>query len=320
MAMGAGVLMMKVWRELGPRMRRRGIILCIAAGLLGLAAQPAPARIIQQPSFTSPESAVAALVAAARANRTSELVRLLGPDGKKLVTSGDPIADQIGRAKFAVAYQKHHEIKRTGDATATLIVGDEQWPLPIPVVRDGLGRWHFNTKAGAEEVLARRIGRNELGAIEVCRAYADAQREYASTDRDGDGLLAYAQRFTSSKGRHDGLYWPVKPGEPESPVGALVASAHAEGYKRQPYHGYYYKILKGQGKDAPGGAYSYMAKGRMIGGFALVAFPAEYGNSGIMTFLISHEGVVYQKNLGPKTASIARAMTAFNPDPSWKTP
>ncbi len=318
MVVGEGY--MKTWLELRPWIRCRGAVLCITAGLAGFVAHPATARIIQQPSFASPESAIEALVAAARANRTSELTRLLGPDGKKLVTSGDPVADKTGRAKFVVEYQKHHEIKRTDDATATLIVGDEQWPLPIPVVREAGGRWRFDAKAGASEILARRIGRNELSAIEVCRAYADAQREYASKDRDGDGLLEYAQKFTSSKGKHDGLYWPVKPGEPESPVGALVASAHAEGYKRQPYHGYYYKILKAQGKDAPGGAYSYMAKGRIIGGFALVAFPAEYGNSGIMTFVISHEGVVYQKNLGPKTASIARAMTTFNPDATWKTP
>lgn len=312
--------MMKMWREIGPWIRRGGAALCIAAGLAAPAAHSALGKAAQQPSFASSEAAVEALVAAARADRTGELVRLLGPSGRKLVISGDPVADKTGRAKFVAAYEKQHEINRTDDTTATLIVGDEQWPLPIPIVRGSGGRWRFDAKAGAEEILARRIGRNELSAIEVCRAYVDAQREYASKDRNGNGLLEYAQKFASSKGQHDGLYWPVKPGEPESPVGPLVASAHAEGYKRAPYHGYYYKILNRQGKDAPGGAYSYIAKNHMIGGFALVAYPAEYRNSGIMTFLVNQDGVVYQKNLGPNTPAIARAMTTFNPDSSWKTP
>ena len=307
------------WSDLGSLMRRRGAVLCVTAGLMGLAAQPAWAAGAEQRSFPSPEAAVDALVTAARADRTADLVRLLGPEGKRLVTSGDPVADKAGRAKFVAAYTTKHEISLTGDATATLVVGDEQWPLPISIVRRG-GAWRFDTKAAEQEILARRIGRNELSAIEVCRAYVDAQREYASKDRNNDGLLEYAQKFTSSRGRQDGLYWPVKPGEPESPIGVLVASAHAEGYKREPYHGYYYKILKAQGKYAPGGAYSYMAKNRMIGGFALVAFPAQYGNSVIMTFIVNKDGVVYEKNLGPKTSSIARAVTAFDPDPTWKTP
>jgi len=307
------------WSSLGAWMRRGGAVLCVAAGMVGPVAQPAAAASAQQRSFASPEAAVKALVAATRADRTAELVRLLGPEGKKLVTSGDPVADKEGRAKFIANYVKQHEIKRTGDAAATLIVGDEQWPMPIPIVRQGKS-WRFDTLAGEQEILARRIGRNELGAIEVCRAYVDAQREYASEDRNNDGILEYAQKFTSAKGKRDGLYWPVKPGEPESPVGALVASAHAEGYKREPYHGYYYKILTGQGKDAPGGAYSYIAKNRMIGGFAMIAFPAEYADSGIMTFLVNQEGVVYEKNFGPKTASLARAITTFNPDATWKTP
>lgn len=317
---GARVLIMRMsWSSFASWMRRGGAVLCVTVGIVGPVLQPAAAAGAQQRSFASPEAAVGALVAAARADRTAELVRLLGPEGKKLVTSGDPVADKEGRAKFVASYMKQHEIKRTGGATATLIVGDEQWPMPIPIVRQGKS-WRFDTKVGEQEILARRIGRNELSAIEVCRAYVDAQREYASKDRNNDGILEYAQKFTSAKGKHDGLYWPVKPGEPESPVGALVATAHAEGYKREPYHGYYYRILKGQGKDAPGGAYSYMAKNRMIGGFAMVAFPAEYGNSGIMTFLVNQDGVVYEKNLGRKTASIARAITTFNPDATWTTP
>jgi len=279
---------------------------------------PVAAAPVQQTVFTSPEAAVTALVAATRANSTGKLVKILGSDGGKLIRSGDPVADKEGRAKFVAAYTQQHELDKSADRV-TLVVGDDHWPLPIPIVRQGKA-WRFDTRAGEQEILARRIGRNELSTIEVCRAYVDAQREYASIDRNGDGILEYAQKFTSAKGKHDGLYWPVKQGEPESPVGPLVASAHAEGYKRLPYHGYYYKILNGQGKNASGGAYSYMAKGRMIGGFALAAYPAEWSNSGIMTFLVNQDGVVYEKNLGPKTESIARGMRVFNPDDSWKTP
>jgi hypothetical protein len=307
------------WNDLGHRIGRCAAALGIAMSLVGLTLPPVLAADAHQTVFKSPEAAVDALVAAARSDRTAALQRMLGPEGGKLVVSGDPVADKTGRVKFVAAYAKQHAINRTGDQKAVLVVGDEQWPLPIPIVQQG-GKWRFDTKAGEEEILARRIGRNELSAIEVCRAYVDAQREYASKDRNKDGILEYAQRFMSTKGKEDGLYWQVKPGEPESPMGTLVASAQAEGYQRAPYHGYYYKILKSQGKDAPGGAYSYMAKNRMIGGFAMIAFPAQYGNSGIMTFLVNQEGVVYEKNLGPKTASIAGAIRAFNPDATWKTP
>lgn len=298
----------------------RSAALAIVALFAGSAGSlPAIAAGAHQSAFASPEAAASALVAAARSNRTGALTRILGPGGDKLVSSGDPVADKEGRAKFVAAYAKEHELDKSADGRITLVVGDDHWPLPIPIVRQGK-TWRFDTKAGQQEILARRIGRDELGAIEVCRAYADAQKEYASVDRNGDGILEYAQKFTSAKGKRDGLYWPVKPGEAQSPMGPLVASAHAEGYKRQPYHGYYYRILKGQGKNAGGGAYSYMAKGRMIGGFALVAYPAEWGNSGIMTFMVNQDGTVYEKNLGPKTETTARAMTAFNPDDSWKMP
>jgi len=303
--------------DLGSQTRRRAVALCIVAILAGLGSpSPAMAAGMSQTVFASPEAAAEALVAAARSDRTAALVRMLGPEGSKLVISGDPVADKAGRAKFVAAYAKQHAINQT-DGKAILIVGDEQWPLPIPIVQQG-GKWRFDTAAGEQEIIARRIGRNELSTIEVCRAYVDAQRDYASKDRNNDGLLEYAQKFVSTKGKEDGLYWRVKPGEPESPMGTLVASAHAEGYKRAPYHGYFYKILKGQGKNATGGAYSYMAKNRMIGGFAMIAFPAEYGNSGVMTFLVNQDGVVYEKNLGPKTASIAHAITTFDPDATWK--
>lgn len=307
------------WDKLGSAMRCRKAA-SFAMALVALAAfSPALAAAPQQRVFSSPEAAVDALVAAARADRTAELVRMLGPDGRKLVMSGDPVADKEGRAKFVAAYEKQHAINRTDDHNATLVVGDDQWPLPIPIVQQEAS-WRFDTKAGEQEILARRIGRNELSTIEVCRAYVDAQREYASKDRNRDGIVEYAQKFSSSKGKQDGLYWTARPGEPESPMGPLVAEAHAEGYTHLPYHGYYYKILKGQGKSATGGAYSYMAKGRMIGGFALVAFPAQYGNSGIMTFLVNQDGVVFEKNLGPNTATIARAFTSFDPDATWKKP
>lgn len=291
--------------------------LAVIAGLIG--PRPAQSADARHAGFPSPGAAVSALVAAARSNRTAELVRILGPGSEKLVSSGDTVADKNGREKFLSSYAKAHELDTSAAGRVTLLVGDDRWPLPIPIVQSG-NVWRFDTKAAEQEILARRIGRNELSAIEVCRAYVDAQREYASIDRLGDGVREYARKFTSAKGKHDGLYWPVQPGEAASPMGPLVASAHAEGYRRQPYHGYYYRILEAQGKNASGGAYSYMAKKRMIGGFALVAYPAEWGNSGVMTFLVNQDGIVYEKNLGAKTEAIARAMTAFDPDASWKTP
>jgi hypothetical protein len=313
------------WRDIARSLRLGGLALAIAAAAPSLW-QPAFAGSTQQRAFASPEQAASALVAATRAGRTAELQRILGPAGRKLVVSGDPVADKNGRARFVSAYDTMNSIDRQGDDKAVLIIGEEHWPFAIPIIRQGKA-WRFDTKAGAAEILARRIGRNELNAIEVCRAYVDAQREYASKDRNGDGLLEYAQKFVSSPGQQDGLYWPAKPGEEASPIGPLVALARAEGYggKRRrgggsPYHGYYYQILKRQGPGAAGGAHDYIAKGRMIGGFALVAFPASYRASGIMTFMINQDGVVYEKNLGPNSAALARRMTIFNPDATWKTP
>jgi hypothetical protein len=210
------------------------------------------------------------------------------------------------------------------DKRVILHVGNEKWPFPLPVVKKG-ENWFFDTKAGKEEILNRRIGRNELNAIQVCLAYVDAQREYVLKDRDGDKLLEYAQKFISKEGGKDGLYWEAKEGEEQSPLGPLVAKAAKEGYtgkksgnKPTPYHGYYYKILKVQGKNAPGGEYDYMVKGKMIGGFALVAYPAEYGNSGVMTFIVNQDGVVYEKDLGKDIEKIATAMKKFDPDKTWK--
>jgi len=277
-----------------------------------------------QEIYDSPQRAVDALIAAVRADQTADLIRIFGPEGKPLVYSGDPVADGNDRDKFVAAYDEMNKVVAEGSDRAVLVIGKDSWPFPIPLVKQGES-WRFDTKAGAEEILDRRIGRNELSAIEVCRAYVDAQREYASRDHRGDGLLEYAQHFMSRSAKQDGLYWPVPMGEAPSPMGPLVASARAEGYpagdahaKREPYHGYYYRILKQQGKNAPGGAHDYVVEGRMIGGFALVAFPAQYGASGVMTFIVNQDGVVYQKNLGPDTATIAPQMTEFDPDPSWK--
>ena len=211
------------------------------------------------------------------------------------------------------------------DRSALLQIGSENWPFPIPLIEQE-GRWFFDTLAGKEEVLNRRVGKNELGAMAVCRAYVNAQREYASQDRNGDEVLEYAQHLRSTTGAHDGLYWPVRQGDELSPLGPLVAAARGEGYRRQtkilteaqsPYHGYYYKILTRQTKHAPGGKYNYIIHGHMIGGFALVAWPAQWGNSGIMTFIVNQQGKIYQKNLGPKTDTIAPAMTQYNPDSTW---
>ena len=278
----------------------------------------------KQRGFASAEDAVNALVDALKSNDTKALSAIFGPDSRDPVSSGDPVADSTTRTKFVDRYQQKNRLEEVSADKVVLHVGDDDWPFPIPVVKRG-NMWQFDPKEGREEILARRIGRNELSVIQVCLAYVDAQREYASKDRQGHGLLEYAQRFGSTPGTHDGLYWKAKEGEEESPLGPLAAKAVSEGYggkksgdKPIPYQGYYYKILKGQGKAAPGGAYSYVVNGKMIGGFAMVAYPATYGSSGIMTFIVNHDGIVYQKDLGRKTDGIVAKMTLFNPDKTWK--
>ncbi len=255
-----------------------------------------------------------------RSDERKQIWRVLGPGASKFIRSGDPVQDNDAREAFVAAYDKAVRFERSGDDKATLLVGPGDFPFPYPlVIRNG--RWQFDAKQGNEQVLDRRIGRNELSAINVCLAYVDAQREYVTRDRDGNGLLEYAQKLTSSPGTQDGLFWETKDGEPPSPLGPLAASARSQGYGRQgpgaPYHGYYYKILTGQGKDAPGGAYDYIVNGRMIGGFGLVAYPARWGASGVMSFVCNHDGVVYEKNLGSDTQAIASKMTLFNPDATW---
>lgn len=229
--------------------------------------------------------------------------------------------DRENREKSLLRYDEKNRMETEGDEKVILHIGNNDWPFPIPIVKTG-ERWRFDTTQGKEEILSRRIGKNELDAIQTCLAYVDAQREYAAMDRDSDGLQAYAQKFRSTKGKKDGLYWEAAPDEEPSPLGPLVAKARSDGYmkgeKPAPYNGYFFRILTAQGANAKGGAYSYLVKGKMVGGFALVAYPASYGSSGVKTFIVNHEGVVYEKDLGRKTAKLAKFMKAFNPDKTWK--
>lgn len=275
-------------------------------------------------SFVSPERAADALAAAWRGGGAPELLDILGPAGRPLVTSGDPVAEQNARRRFAAFYDQGHRIKRGGGGEAILVIGNEDWPYPIPIVHTRVG-WRFDAKAGAEQILDRRIGRDELNAIAVSRAYVEAQRDYAAKTSLQNGLPEYAQQVASTEGTHNGLYWPASAASDESPLGPLVATAEAKGYAappataggRAPYEGYYFRILMGQGAQAPGGAKSYIANGRMTGGFALVAFPAKWGDSGVMSFVVNQNGIVFEKNLGPETAKIARQIKVYDPDRTW---
>ncbi len=273
-----------------------------------------------QQSFKTPGEAAEALVAAARAGDRKGVLAVLGPSAADLVSSGDPVEDENTRKVFVAAYDAKHRVKTDGDKPATLLVGDSDFPFPIPLTQKD-GSWRFDAAAGREEILARRIGRNELAAIQVCLAYFDAQNDYADVTPKADGMAVYAQRIVSRPGTKDGLYWPSAEGEQPSPIGEEVADATRRGYRvgsGAPFHGYYYKILTRQGATAPGGAHDYVVNGKMVGGFALVAWPAEYGNSGLTTFLINHEGAVYEKDLGENTKKIASSITSFNPDHTWK--
>ncbi|MGA2229226.1 MAG: DUF2950 domain-containing protein [Syntrophobacteraceae bacterium] len=273
-------------------------------------------------TFRSPEEAVKALVEALSANDEKKLLAIFGPGGKQLISSGDEVADRAGRERFLQAYQEKNRIVEVNSKKAVLEIGNDAWPFPIPINKIGKD-WCFSAREGKTELLNRRIGKNELSVIQVSLAYVDAQREYASKDRNGDGVLEYAQKFLSDPGTKDGLYWEAKEGEEQSPLGPLIGEAKKVGYKKKagdqpsPYHGYFFKILKAQGKSAPRGAYDYVVNGRMVGGFAMVAYPAGYGSSGIKTFIVSHDGVVYEKDLGKNTASIAQEMKKFDPDRGW---
>ena len=272
--------------------------------LLGTASQA-------QQSYKTPEDAAAALAAAVKSG-PGDILKVLGRNADDIVSSGDEVADNDIRQRFTSMYDARHGIKADGNKTATLMLGADDFPFPIPLVNTKAG-WEFDTDEGRIEVLRRRIGRNELD-------FVDAQNEYADKDR-GEGVGVYAQRIVSSPGKKDGLFW--RDDSDPSPLGALAAEASKEGYRGgdvgpAPYHGYYFRILKGQGRDAPGGALNYVVKGKMIGGFALIAWPAEYGNSGVMTFLVNHAGTVYQKDLGKRTAFVAERTTLFDPDETWK--
>lgn len=284
--------------------------------------QNAPAA--GEENFASPDAAINALRAATASHDTNALHAIFGPEGHQLV-SADAVQATGDFNQFAQRLEAKVEVVTNTDGSLALQIGPDAWPFPIPLASRG-GQWFFDTAAGRQEILHRRIGQNELGAIDVCRAYVEAQREYASADELGDGVPAYAQYLHSTPGKRDGLYWPAQPGEPLSPLGPLVADARGEGYRhparmlsdqQAPYHGYYFKILTAQGRQAPGGKYDYLINGRMIAGFALVAWPAQWANTGVMTFIVNQQGRVYQCNLGPKTARLAPAIKRYDPDSRW---
>jgi len=314
----------------------------LAAGLFAAApaaqAQSAVSASAQA-TYASPDEALQSLVAAAKDKDRAALAKLFGPDYDQLL-SGDDVEDNKDLAEFAGAVQESAQLQKVNDNKYTITVGKDNWPTPVPLVQKD-GKWLFDTKAGLEEVINRRVGENELSAISTCRAYAVAQWEYYTEgDWDHDSVAEYAQKLISTPGKHDGLFWESAEGENASPLGKLIAAAYAEGYvskqevpaapgkggsdkeqapfDRAPYHGYYFKILARQGPHAPGGKYGYIINGNMIAGYALVAYPDKWGNSGVMTFIINQQGRVYDKNLGPNTAKLASAMTEYDPDPTWK--
>jgi len=300
--------------------RRRSLGWAPALFAAFLAGSLPGSSLAQQPgqqTFSSPGGAVSALVTAVRANDEQAMLRILGPEARRLVSSGDPVEDASNRASFIERYRQMHRLVTEPDGTVTVYVGAANWPMPIPLAHTG-HTWYFDTAEGRREILYRRIGRNELSAIRVCQELAAAEQDYHAMRGE------YAGRIYSTPGRHDGLYWETAAGEPRSPIGPLVGAAVAAGYApshsgtRTPYRGYYYHHLTGQGPAAPGGAKSFLVDGKMTGGFGFVAYPAEYRSSGVMTFIVGSNGVVYQKDLGKDTAQIARAMKAYDPDSSWQ--
>lgn len=295
---------------------------CLAGVLIQGCSQGQSTAKKDPTQYSSPEEAVRALTNALRANDKQQLMVIMGSGGDRIISSGDEVADQQRRQDFLKLYDQKHTLTSDGLDKMIIVIGDTDWPFPVPLVRQDK-TWSFDCAAGEEEILNRRVGRNELDTIQVCRAIGDAQKEYALKDPLGHGVHEYAQQFPSDPDKRNGLYWRTAEGEEPSPLGELAAQASAEGYTRQqggptPYHGYCYRILKAQGPDAPGGALNYVVDGKMTLGFAIVAYPAEYGNSGVMTFIMDDEGVVYQKDLGDDTSKAASAMNAFNPDSSWK--
>ena len=276
---------------------------------------------MKQKTFATPQEAMAAFETAALAVDIKALRPILGAEGDAILASGDAVEDRDGLERFNRAYKEAHKLDESTPGVAWILIGKDQWPLPIPIVKKGEA-WYFDSKQGKDEVLNRRIGRNELWTMQSMLAYMDAQQEYYQRNPQGDKLLQFAQRFISSPGKRDGLYFVTKAGEKPSPLGPLFDARRAAGVQQSadkptPYHGYYFRILKGQGAKAAGGAYSYVVNGKMLGGFGLIAHPATYGNSGIMTFIMNHDGVIYEKDLGPQTAELVQKITVFNPDETW---
>ena len=305
------------------RERRLPLLVLLILAVLLTSRTSAAQAISGQKTFPSSSEAVKNLMAAARSGDPAQLVPIIGPQAGALIASGDLGAAKQVLANFVKAYDEKHAISSEAQGFEFLQVGKGDWPFPFPIVRDG-ETWYFDIDRGNEEILDRRVGRNELGAIAVCEGYVQSQKDYAAKGRDGNPRGIYAQRFLSAPGKQDGLYWPVSKGEPESPMGPLVASAALENSSQPsaeapaPYYGYYYKILTAQGPDAPGGENSYIVDGKLTGGFALIAYPAKYDFSGVMTFIVNQDGVVYQQDLGDQTTDSASKITAFNPDSSWQ--
>lgn len=307
---------------------KAALVLPALALLLFAPAQAEKPTNAAQSRFATPEDAVQALKNAAKAKDQAALTAIFGPDRAKLLT-GDAVADNNALERFAAHLEESYQLEKVSDTKVTLLVGAGKWPSPIPIVNDG-NQWRFDTAAGLEEILNRRIGEDELSAIMTCRAYVLAQWKYytQAMGTAQDGLAVYAQKFVSTPGKRDGLYWDTPPGAEPSPLGSLVAQARAEGYPagqarprgaaRRPYHGYYFKILTRQGPHAPGGKFSYIINGNMIAGYALLAYPDKWGSSGIMTFIVNQQGRVYERNFGPKTAQIAAGITEYDPDPAWQ--
>jgi hypothetical protein len=291
--------------------------------VLGLGgARAALAQESGQKTFSSAAEAAEAFAAAAQNNDEATMLAILGPSGRDLISSGDPVADKERHDTFAAKYRASHQFAGAADGRTFLYIGEENWPTPIPLRQNG-SQWYFDTEYGKQEIFFRRIGSDELDSIKVCGAIADAQRDYYSALHDGASEHQYAQKFRSTAGTQDGLYWEVKAGaQPDSPLGPLVAEAASEGYQHtaqpHPFHGYFFRLLTGQGANAPGGAKSYIVAGKMTGGFALVAYPASYRDSGVMTFIVNQDRQVYQKDLGPDTGQIAGAMAAYDPDATWQ--
>ena len=321
------------WREKAMRQSINGNRISTAGWLalwvlsvslvLGLGgARAALAQESGQKTFSSAAEAAEAFAAAAQNNDEATMLAILGPSGRDLISSGDPVADKERHDTFAAKYRASHQFAGAADGRTFLYIGEENWPTPIPLRQNG-SQWYFDTEYGKQEIFFRRIGSDELDSIKVCGAIADAQRDYHSALHDGASEHQYAQKFRSTAGTQDGLYWEVKAGaQPDSPLGPLVAEAASEGYQHtgqpHPFHGYFFRLLTGQGANAPGGAKSYIVAGKMTGGFALVAYPASYRDSGVMTFIVNQDRQVYQKDLGPDTGQIAGAMAAYDPDATWQ--